>query len=258
MTICLSAMPGKISDLTCRRQNRHVLEDLVRQVMDAHRGKQAGSSDCLAVIGLIAGMPLSEWQALSDKYGLGDWLALPLNGEADRARERRVDADPIAPDMGYFEYQADAELAGAAAAGLSVSLAMLSDLCEPDPERLERIIQGNLRPNEFMGRIGPGLAALLLPGVGLNGAKARLENLKASLSADKSCPPDFKAALTCSLGRVKITSRELIELTIRGLERFKATSNNWIIVCELPRETEAIKATMVRSDEKRFLFAGAK
>ena len=252
-------MPAKITKLYSKILDQKFLDemDLLLRLAEEKPDKAFDSGTSVAVARLVPGVSLEDWQAFANGHNLTGWLALPIGPEAASAGRSRHFGLPLF-DRRHFEHMADAEISSAVSGSFTAALAVLELDC-PDSSKVDEtawFVYDHLRSNELLERLSPNRVAVLLLGLGLHSARMRLETMKTGLlSMEKNRGPlSLRAALSCCSGRIRVSARELIDLVEFGLSDDNAKSSDWIVVCDLPGEMEAVKAAMVHSDEKRFLF----
>jgi len=253
---------------------------------------EEGRSDRLvAVIRLCRDLPLEEWQKLATTPEFEQWLALPVSGEAYphlvHLQERleslsfQSEHDPLTElhNRRAFERILKLELQRATRQGNYLSLAVL-DLdnfkkvndtyghpCGDEVlVALAETLVKNKRTYDLAARLGGEEFALILPGAGPTKAKDMVQRvLEIFGDTDIYCSGrdtplhvTFSAGVATTRARTPIKPSELMTLADKALYMAKEQGKNTVVGQRAPRELELPKATMVRSEEKQFLFTGSK
>lgn len=243
----------------------------------------------VAVIRICRDLPLEEWRKLADSPEFEQWLALPMNGESYphllHLQERlenlsfQSEHDPLTElhNRRAFERILKLELQRATRQGNYLSLAVL-DLdnfkkvndtyghpCGDEVlVSLAEILVKNKRTYDLAARLGGEEFALILPGAGPSKAKDMVNRLLGVFNATPINCTGFDTPLYCSFSagvattrsRVPIKPSELMTLADKALYKAKELGKNRVVGQRAPSELELPKATMVRSEEKQFLFTG--
>lgn len=243
----------------------------------------------VAVIRLCKDLPLEEWRKLSQSPDFEQWLALPVNGESYphllHLQERlenlsfQSEHDPLTElhNRRAFERILKLELQRATRQGHYLSLAVLDldnfkkindTYGHPCGDEVlvalaETLVQ-NKRTYDLAARLGGEEFALVLPGAGPSKAKDMISRLLQTFGEtaitctglDTPIHATFSAGVAATRAKVPIRSTELMNLADKALYMAKEQGKNTVVVQRAPKELEMPKTTMVRSEEKQFLFTG--
>lgn len=243
----------------------------------------------VAVIRLCKDLPLEEWRKLSQSPDFEQWLALPVNGESYphlvHLQERlenlsfQSEHDPLTElhNRRAFERILKLELQRATRQGNYLSLAVLDldnfkkindTYGHPCGDEVlvalaETMVQ-NKRTYDLAARLGGEEFALILPGAGPSKAKDMVSRLLqvfgetgiTCTGQDTPIQATFSAGVAATRAKVPIRSTELMSLADKALYMAKEQGKNTVVVQRAPKELEMPKTTMVRSEEKQFLFTG--
>jgi diguanylate cyclase (GGDEF)-like protein len=249
----------------------------------------ATAGDGLVIMRLCSGLDLAEWEALSRRKDLRDWLALPLSADPvpfltsiQRTLKELVflsEHDPLTKlyNRGAFERILSAELVRAARAGQSLALVLL-DLDDfkavndtyghPCGDRVLETVGALLlaekRTYDYAARVGGEEFALILPSVGLVRAGMVIERiLSAARSLRIICDGEdtplhvtISAGLACTKGKADVSREKLYALADEALYAAKSAGKDQLVAAPLADLTGPPEKTLVRADEKRFLFTG--
>lgn len=243
----------------------------------------------VAVIRLCRDLPLDEWRKLTGNPEFEQWLALPVRGEAYphllHLQERlenlsfQSEHDPLTElhNRRAFERILKLELQRSTRQGHYLSLAVI-DLdnfkkvndtyghpCGDEVlVSLAEVLIKNKRTYDLAARLGGEEFALILPGAGPSKAKEMVNRVlgvfnKAPISCTGFDMPlycTFSAGVATTRSKTPIKPAELMSLADKALYQAKEQGKNTVVGQRAPRELELPKATMVRSEEKQFLFTG--
>ncbi len=245
----------------------------------------------VAIARLCRDLPLEEWQKLALTPEFEQWLALPINAEAYphllHIQERleslsfQSEHDPLTElhNRRAFERALKLELQRAERGSVYLSLAIIDmDHFKQVNDRyghpcgdevlvaLADTLIKNKRTYDLAARLGGEEFALILPGAGPNKAQSMLERLLAVFretpircsGVDEPLHLTFSAGVACTRHKVHIKTGEFMRVADKALYLAKEKGRNNVTVLRAPREAELPKATMVRAEEKQFLFTGSK
>lgn len=253
--------------------------------------EEGGNPRVVAITRLCRDLPLEEWQKLTANPEFEQWLALPLNGEAYphllHLQQRlenlsyQSEHDPLTElhNRRAFERILKLELQRATRQGSYLSLAVL-DLDDfksindtyghPCGDEVlvalaETLIR-NKRTYDLAARLGGEEFALILPGAGPSKAKEMVQRILKVFGAlpilcsgcDSAINVTFSAGVAATRAKVPIKATELMTLADKALYLAKEQGKNTVTVQRAPKELELPQTTMVRSEEKQFLFTGSK
>lgn len=255
------------------------------------RDTVGGCRPGLVLLRMCSGLELKDWAKLSASPDFREWLALPLDDnplpyleriqETIRELSYLTEHDHLTKlsNRAAFDRALKSELDRAHRAGTSLSLAMLDldnfkrindDYGHPcGDEVLKGLANAMLdakRTYDFAARLGGEEFALLLPGVGMAQASIMLERLLASVrSMEIRCPGTahpirvtISAGLACTKGKLPVSPEKIVSLADKALYEAKQAGKDQVVrapIIDLARPPEK---TLVRSDEKHFLFTGSK
>jgi diguanylate cyclase (GGDEF)-like protein len=279
------------ADLLDASQEEMLAElETLRRMLDAvEKPACATEGEGMVIMRLCSGLGLGDWEALSRRKDLRDWLALPLTANPlpfltrIQATLRELvflsEHDPLTKvyNRGAFERILAAELIRASRAGQSLALVLL-DLDDfkavndsyghPCGDRvLETIgslLQAEKRSYDYVARVGGEEFALILPSVGLVRAEMVIERiLEAVRSLRVVCEGvnsplhiTLSAGLACTKGKMVTTREKLYALADEALYKAKTTGKDRLVAAPIADLTGPSEKTLVRADEKRFLFTG--
>jgi len=249
----------------------------------------AQSDGSLAVFRIYPDMNLEAWNDMAGRFGLQDWLALPLGRKdypllaelQDLIRELAYQGehDPLTglPNRRAFEMRVGGEIERAKRNRESVTLAII-DLDDfkvvndthghPKGDEVltavARTIVGATRRYDVPGRLGGEEFALFLPDTGVIKARTTVNRILDSvreLSFNGSNGQPF--SMTCSVGvacwraRSMGASPDLYEIADKALYEAKNAGKDRMHITQVPDMPGKQPDSLVRSAEKRFLFTGS-
>jgi len=261
----------------------------LRRLLAETNTPSATGEDGLILMRLCPDLDLDQWEDMSRRGNLRDWLALPLsiNPLPSLARIQSTlqelsflsEHDPLTKltNRGAFHRILDAELVRAARAGQAMSLALI-DLDDfkavndthghPCGDRVLQAIGALLlsgkRAYDTAARVGGEEFALILPGLSLTRAGAAITRILESTrelpifcdGVDTPIRLTFSAGLACTKGKRPITADALYAQADKALYEAKTTGKNRLVSAPIADLTVAPEESLVRADEKRFLFTG--
>ena len=267
-----------------------ILQELesLRRLVREHGGSclpdPKNHEQILAVLRLYPGLSLKKWPALAEKYGLKEWLALPLEGDKypfltqlGQTLEQlayQTEHDPLTglANRRAFEHAMDYELERTIRSGTSLSLAVL-DLDDfkkvndtyghPCGDKVlvetARVMLNRTRRYDTAARTGGEEFGVILPGTGLLKAESVMTRILESIRDINLTCSGRNLNITCSIGLVcyKPNGRskppDMVRLADKAMYEAKRAGKNRIKASLIP-VAKAAKATLVESDEKKFLF----
>ncbi|MBU1004162.1 MAG: GGDEF domain-containing protein [Proteobacteria bacterium] len=284
----------KTADHLISAREKEILSELdsLRALLQAHGANPAcidSDQDVLGILRLCPGLSMDQWPALSEQYGLRDWLALPVNGEQypflsqiqkslqDLAYQTEHDPLTSLANRRAFDRLLDQEIERVRRMGDSLSVAVL-DLdnfkavndthghpCGDEVlVGLSKILLTKIRRYDVAARLGGEEFALLLPGAGLLKSKAMLERmLEAIRELNFYCSADGSPFnVTCSVGLVcykgfsDAPAPDLVALADKAMYQAKAQGKDRVITVPLADIQRPSNTSLVESKEKKFLFTG--
>jgi diguanylate cyclase (GGDEF)-like protein len=265
------------------------LETLRRLLADVAKNPETAGEVGVVILRLFPELDLARWEELCRSKDLREWLALPLAAnplptlthiqETLRELVFLSEHDPLTKvhNRGAFDRILNAELIRAARSGQSLAL-VLFDLDDfknindthghPCGDRVLQCIGGLLlsekRPYDSAARVGGEEFALILPGLGLVRSQAVVERILAavrslSIACDGVDTPlhlTVSAGLACTKGKRAIGPEMLYSLADKALYQAKATGKDRLVAAPIVDLAGPPEASLVRADEKRFLFTG--
>lgn len=239
----------------------------------------------MLVMRLVHALSSSQWLELREQQSLGQWLALPAAEAAthlrlaDIARENlREQGGATVVNLGkkLFTLQLDREILrlnrnGGALSLLCVCLAqvkkgqaeMLGQIPAADADKLQNALAASLADCDSLGGLEDGCFLLLLPGMGQLQSRNAAESIQKAFAdgAKGRKTGQKKAGIRCAVGIVSlnhgeagITSEGLLGKVRLALEQ-ALLDPDALIHQDCPSSLDE-RATLVHSNEKRFLFFG--
>lgn len=265
------------------------LETLRRMLATVEKPPCATEGDGVVIMRLCSGLTLEGWQSLSNHQDLRDWLALPLSSNPlpflSRIQETLKELvflsehDPLTRlyNKGAFERILSAELIRSSRAGQSLALVLL-DLDDfkavndtyghPCGDRVLETVGALLlaekRTYDTAARVGGEEFALILPSVGLVRAEMVISRIVAAVRSLKivcdgvetPLSVTISAGLAITKGKMATTREKLYALADQALYEAKAAGKDQVVAAPIADLTGPPEKTLVRADEKRFLFTG--
>ena len=274
-----------VSDLSGDKQLLSEIECLLQAASELDRNG-AGPSR-LAVFRLFKGVAPEKWEELASRFGLENWLALPirpgetpsldtLQGLVDKLAYQS-DHDPLTglSNRRAFLDNLTVEIERARRTNTPMSLAMIDiDDFKSINDRyghvcgdavlveLSELIRSEIRKLDFAARIGGEEFGIILSGSGLLEALKVLDRLRDRIGRmrgycaeiDTFVSPTCSMGLACYKGSSAITPPKLINEADKALYTAKAQGKNRIVTAAL-LGLAVSDATLVRKEEKQFLLA---
>jgi diguanylate cyclase (GGDEF)-like protein len=262
----------------------------LRRMLDAVDNHPRATNEAgMVIMRLCPGMGLADWETLGRRKDLRDWLALPLTAnplpfltriqETLRELVFLSEHDTLTKvyNRGAFERILAAELIRASRAGQSLALVLLDldnfkavndTYGHPCGDRVLETVGALLlaekRTYDYVARIGGEEFALILPSVGLVRAEMVIERILAAVRAlsivcdgvDTQLHITISAGLACTKGKTSTTREKLYALADEALYMAKAAGKDRMVAAPIADLTGPSEKTLVRADEKRFLFTG--
>lgn len=265
------------------------LDALRRMLESVDKPACATEGDGMVIMRLCPGLTLTEWECLRNRRDLRDWLALPLSANPfpylTRIQQTLKDLvflsehDPLTKlhNRGAFERILAAELIRASRSGQSLALVLIDlddfklvndNYGHPCGDRVLETIGALLaaekRTYDYAARIGGEEFALILPGIGLVRAEGVIERLIESARSlrivcdgvDIPLRVTISAGLACTKGKSAVSREKLYALADEALYTAKAQGKDRLFSAPIADLTAPPEKTLVRADEKRFLFTG--
>lgn len=265
------------------------LETLRRLLAATDPPTCATAGEGLVIMRLCSGLDLTQWEAMARRLDLRDWLAMPLSSNPlpfltriqDTLRELMFlsEHDPLTTliNRGAFERILDAELVRAARAGQTLTLVLFD--CDdfkaindsyghPCGDRVLESIGALLarekRVYDHAARVGGEEFALILPGLGLVRAQLVVERILAATrtltvlcdGVDTPLHLTLSAGLVCTKGKKPVSRQTLYAQADAALYQAKSAGKDRFVTAPILDLTGPPEVSLVRADEKRFLFTG--
>ncbi|MEZ7195625.1 GGDEF domain-containing protein [Pseudodesulfovibrio karagichevae] len=265
------------------------LNTLQKELCECSKGIGEKLDHAVWVFRLIQGVTCEEWESIAARRDLGQWLSLPINGDAYPHLKRfqetleklayQTDHDPLTElaNRRAFNRILDVEIERSKRARTPLSLAIfdLDDFKSVNDtyghqkgdevlSTFARHLKANTRRYDLAARFGGEEFALVMAGSGLVKAQRLLSRLLLEFKQIEFTTPDgdgtfhvtCSVGLTCYKGSVSITDKELIELADGALYEAKAAGKDQVKVSRLAFADNVPNETLVHANEKQFLFGG--
>jgi diguanylate cyclase (GGDEF)-like protein len=267
-----------------------LLKEIERLVQAAQELDPTGVGPTrLAVFRLFKGLPAERWEELARRFGLDNWLALPLEagkvpsldtlqGLIDKLAYQS-DHDPL---TGLFNRRAfhenlvvEIERGRRLKTPMSLAVIDIDDfksindryghLCgDTVLVEFSDLIKSEIRKLDFAARIGGEEFGIILTGSGLMEALKVLDRLRDRISRlrvyceelDAFVSPTCSMGLACYKGNSAINPTELFHQADKALYTAKAEGKNRIVTAAL-LGLAVSDATLVRKEEKQFLLSNS-
>lgn len=252
-------------------------------------GDSGNGSASVWVFRQFYGVTPEDWETLSDRYDLKQWLTLPLDGDAyphlkllqetlERlAYQTEHDALTGLANRRAFDRILDIEVERSKRSKTPLSLAIfdLDDFKHINDtyghpkgdevlSRFAEILRKTTRRYDLAARYGGEEFALIMAGSGLVKAQRLLERLITDFKKIEFDTPDGKGTftvtcsvgLTCYKGVVDHTVSDIVSLADDALYEAKASGKDQVKVSKLAFVDNVPNDTLVQANEKQFLFGG--
>lgn len=264
--------------------------DELRQLLDGtEKPACAEEGEGLVIMRLCSGLTLKEWECLGSRRDLRDWMALPITANPfpylTRIQQTLKELvflsehDPLTKlhNRGAFERILAAELIRSSRSGQPLALVLL-DLDDfkavndtyghPCGDRvletMGALLAAEKRTYDYAARVGGEEFALILPGVGMVRAEGIVERLIESArtlrvvcdGVDTPLCVTLSAGIACTKGKVAISREKLYAMADEALYAAKAEGKDRAHCAPIADLAGTPEKTLVRADEKRFLFTG--
>ncbi|SKA71829.1 diguanylate cyclase (GGDEF) domain-containing protein [Desulfobaculum bizertense DSM 18034] len=269
----------------------HELEGVRQLVLNSQKIpiSREVSSKTLCLLHVYQGISLTQWGQLAKDNGLEDWIAFPFSQSKQPflglLQDTLVDLayktehDPLTNlfNKRAFERSFRNEVERARRSSTSLSLIMLDidDFKDINDKyghaagdnvllELARILLTETRHYDISARVGGDEFSIILPGAGLLRARTMVDRLLTSI---RNCrlfdsSTQQKIRFTCSAGIVTYKGMvdsnppDLLLLADKALYQAKADGKNGVACAPLQDAVSTMQATLVDSNEKKFLFTG--
>ncbi len=243
----------------------------------------------LVLLRLCSELDLPAWDKLAQTPEFRDWMALPLDDTPlpylERIQQSLKDLSYLSEhdhltklaNRAAFDRLLKSELDRAHRAGASLSLAVfdIDDFKKVNDsyghpcgdkalKSLAKTLTDSKRGYDIAARIGGEEFALILPGIGMARAESMLERLLAEVRevvvACPEVPVEFSITISvgvaCTKGKVPVSAEKLFGLADTALYEAKGAGKDRVTTAPIVDLARPPEKTLVRSDEKQFLFTG--
>ncbi|MHC1701366.1 MAG: hypothetical protein AB9900_10360 [Humidesulfovibrio sp.] len=252
------------------------LLDEIRSIEANSREEAMADAASLCVLRVVPGLDGPAWTSLRVSHGLEHWCAVALGSPTPRA-------EVLAQALGQLLPQAEApglraflrtEIERSRACRVPLALALVQPDAPPPSagpsvapllDELLELAQGLKRSFDHAAALGGERLALVFSGASLAEAErmagAILRRLRAHTAG---LDPDTARGLLCSAGLagyggcIELTPDELIASAAQALESARSLGGNRLEVAAPVDVCLASRDTLVRANEKHFLFTGKK
>lgn len=261
---------------------------LQKELGTRHNGYD-NTSDAVWVFRLLQGVTSEEWEALSSKHDLSQWLSLPIDGDTyphlkhfqknlERlAYQTEHDALTGLANRRAFDRTLDIEIDRSKRARTPLSLAIfdldnfksINDTYgHPKGDEVlatfAKKLQESTRSYDLAARYGGEEFALIMAGSGVVKAQRLLKRLLTEFKQiefsgseeGETFSVTFSVGLTCYKGSIDIEASELLDLADGALYEAKNSGKDQVKVSKLPFVDNVPNDTLVHANEKQFLFGG--
>lgn len=242
--------------------------------------------EVLAVVRFFTEISPEEWRKAAQQHGLEQWLPVELSGPVadiwehwgqlleDISFQRDHDALTGLHNRRYFEQELAMQVTRAERSGAELSLAII------DLDRfknvndsyghtrgdevlayLGKLLLAGKRPYDLTARLGGEEFVILLPDTSILQAQTIVERLLAKFrkkvfkgNAKVSFTVTFSAGITSRWGKMRIPPEVLLDEADKAMYAAKASGRNAIKLSSAPQDGIRAQQSMVRADEKKFLF----
>lgn len=246
----------------------------------------SGPEPALWLFRAFEGVSLEQWEELSSRQDLKQWLTLPIDGDAYPHLKHvqdslehlayQTDHDPLTglANRRAFDRILDIEIERSRRSRSSVSLIImdLDDFKEINDTyghlvgdevltTFSRMIHDTTRRYDLAARFGGEEFALVLSGTGIIKARrvvARLLDEFRSHIFHGDGAADFSvtcsAGMVCYKGSVEMDVKKMVNLADNALYKAKESGKDCLEVASIPDIDLVSKDTLVQANEKQFLF----
>lgn len=261
----------------------------LQEELGSHATGSVGADNTLWIFRQIQGVSSDQWEDISQKYDLGNWLTLPIDGSAypqlkqfqetlERlAYQTEHDALTGLANRRAFDRTLDIEIERSKRAKTPLSIAIfdldnfksINDTYgHPKGDEVlatfARKLQKTTRRYDLAARYGGEEFALIMAGSGLVKAQRLLRRLLGEFREIEFEQTDgngtfsvtTSVGLTCFKGSSGVTAEELVKLADDALYEAKTTGKDQVKVSKLLFVDNVPNDTLVHANEKQFLFGG--
>ncbi|WP_461209506.1 GGDEF domain-containing protein [Desulfocurvus sp. DL9XJH121] len=283
-------MPEKSDEIPII-QSEGLLQELsaMRALLREHSCNGGHEGTLLGLLRLCPGLNMDDWPALRDRHGLRDWLALPVQGqdypllsqiqETLQSMAYQSEHDPLTglANRRVFDSALEQELERAHRQGESLSLAMfdLDNFKSVNDTHghptgdvvltsFADVLTSRIRRYDLAARLGGEEFAVLFPGTGQIKAVATVERILQEVRGLRFTAPangsEFSvtcsAGLACYKGYAPGPAPDMVQAADEALYRAKSQGKDRVLTAPLADTRKPSRASLVESNEKKFLFTG--
>ena len=265
----------------------HDLEQVLALVQEAISLREQPNS-FLALVRLVEGLSLEEWQRVSARVDNTSWLALPIKNSAlssllamqetleELFYQRDHDTLTGLANRRFFDQHLEMELQRSLRTKTDLSLVILDldnfknvndsyghQTGDEVLVALGKVLKHALRPYDIAARIGGEEFCLVLPGASLWRARNLAQRILEQFRLESFSAPDgtrfhtsFSAGVATTFFHANtINAQALLALADSAMYQAKANGKNCVVISKPCIET-AENPALVREAEKQFLFNG--
>lgn len=277
------AKPKNVANMDLTRE-LEALRALLREKAMEHGDRNP--DEITAVVRFFTEISAEEWRDIAKQYGLEQWLPVELSGRSadiwehwgqlldDISFQRDHDALTGLHNRRYFEQELAMQVTRAERSGAELSLAVI-DLdrfknvndsyghTKGDEvlAHLGKLLMAGKRPYDITARLGGEEFVILLPDTSILQAQIIVERLLSKFrkkvfkgNAKVSFTVTFSAGITSRWGKMQIPPDVLLDEADKAMYAAKASGRNAIKLSSAPQDGIRAQQSMVRADEKKFLF----
>lgn len=277
------AKPKNVANMDLTRE-LEALRALLREKAMEHGDRNP--DEITAVVRFFTEISAEEWRDIAKQYGLEQWLPVELSGRPadiwehwgqlldDISFQRDHDALTGLHNRRYFEQELAMQVTRAERSGAELSLAVI-DLdrfknvndsyghTKGDEvlAHLGKLLLAGKRPYDITARLGGEEFVILLPDTSILQAQIIVERLLSKFrkkvfkgNAKVSFTVTFSAGITSRWGKMQIPPDVLLDEADKAMYAAKASGRNAIKLSSAPQDGIRAQQSMVRADEKKFLF----
>ncbi|MDR2123839.1 MAG: GGDEF domain-containing protein [Desulfovibrio sp.] len=261
------------------------LEDVVESVLSRAPARGGAAT---ALVRVLQGISLEEWERCASTYSLDNWLAVPLQcGRAEAvakmlelqqrlAFQRDHDALTGIGNRGYFDRRLDEEVSRALRSHTELSLILIDlDNFKQINDRwghacgdrvlreVARLLQNSMRHYDITARIGGEEFAVILPATTVWTGVMLGNRLLSALKKERfACDRDnftitFSGGVSClaMLDRERKNSACLLESADKAMYEVKKNGKNKVAAAASAKMNKD-RTSLVHAGEKKLLFGG--